>query len=153
MKALIVFDSQYGCTEKVARTVEAAIAPSGEVKAMRPGEVDAAALGSVDLLVVGSPTQGGRPTPAMAALLGNIKAGGLKNLAVAAFDTRIKSRLAGIFGYAAGRIESVLKDRGGRPVAPAAGFFVTGTKGPLKDGEVERAATWARQVLEGSLQK
>jgi hypothetical protein len=31
-------------------------------------------------------------------------------------------------------------------VANPEGFFVKGTKGPLKDGEQERAASWAKGV-------
>lgn len=30
---------------------------------------------------------------------------------------------------------------------PPAGFFVNGKEGPLKEGELERAAEWARQIL------
>jgi hypothetical protein len=27
------------------------------------------------------------------------------------------------------------------------GFYVQGTEGPLKQGELERAASWARQII------
>jgi len=40
MKTLIVYDSVYGNTEKIARAIAAAIAPSGEVKVLRPGELN-----------------------------------------------------------------------------------------------------------------
>jgi len=30
---------------------------------------------------------------------------------------------------------------------PPEGFFVEGTEGPLRDGELERAAAWARQIV------
>jgi len=30
---------------------------------------------------------------------------------------------------------------------PEEGFFVEGTEGPLKDGEVERAAGWAKEIV------
>ena len=32
---------------------------------------------------------------------------------------------------------------------PAEGFYVTGTEGPLLEGELERAADWARQIIAG----
>ncbi len=35
---------------------------------------------------------------------------------------------------------------GGELAAPAEGFFVVDTEGPLQEGELERAAAWARQV-------
>jgi flavodoxin I len=54
-----------------------------------------------------------------------------------------------VFGYAAGRIARNLKGKGGTLVASPEGFFVTGTKGPLREGELERAAGWAKGILEG----
>ncbi|TET68870.1 MAG: nitric oxide synthase, partial [Dehalococcoidia bacterium] len=40
MKALIVYDSVYGNTEKIARAIAEAITPSGEVKVLRAGEAN-----------------------------------------------------------------------------------------------------------------
>ena len=85
-------------------------------------------------------------------------AGSLKDTGIAAFDTRISVKtghlgtrliagMAGGFGYAAKRIAEALEAKGGRLAAPAEGFIVTGTKGPLKEGEAERAAEWARQIV------
>jgi hypothetical protein len=52
-----------------------------------------------------------------------------------------------IFGYAAKPIGERLVKKGGDLNMPPEGFFVTGTEGPLKEGELERAADWARQLL------
>lgn len=61
-----------------------------------------------------------------------------------AFDTRIdKPRVP---GSAARGAEKRLRRLGFRVAAPAESFFVTGTKGPLALGEVERARRWADQV-------
>ena len=65
MKALIVYDSVYGNTEKVARAIGEAMTPSGEVKVLRAGDTNSSELASVGLLIVGSPVHGGRPTPAV----------------------------------------------------------------------------------------
>jgi flavodoxin len=73
----------------------------------------------------------------------------LEGIKVAAFDTRATSKFAKIFGNAAGRMAGQLTKKGGVPAASPEGFFVTGTKGPLKDGELERAAAWAKGILEG----
>ena len=37
--------------------------------------------------------------------------------------------------------------KGGELALPAEGFYVEGSEGPLKEGELERAADWARQIL------
>ena len=148
MKALIVYDSVYGNTEKVARAVADSITPSGEVKVLRAGEMDTSELASIDLLIVGSPVHGGRPTPAVQDFLNKMAQQSLRNIKVAAFDTRATSKFAKIFGNAAGRIAGQLTKKGGVLIVPPEGFFVTGTKGPLKEGELERAAAWAKGILE-----
>jgi len=148
MKALIVYDSVYGNTEKIARAIAEAITPSDEVEVLRAGEANPSELASTDLLIVGSPTHAGRPTPAIQALLNKVPKLSLQGINVAAFDTRIPTKLVGVFGYAAGRIARNLKRKGGTLIAPPEGFFVTGSKGPLKEGELDRAAGWAKGILE-----
>jgi flavodoxin I len=148
MKALVVYDSVYGNTEKIARAIGEAIAPSGEVKVLRAGEANPSELASIDLLIVGSPTHGGRPTPAVQDLLNKATQPSLKGIKVAAFDTRSQAKLAKVFGNAAGRIAGQLTKKGGVLIGPAEGFIVAGTKGPLKEGEPERAAAWAKRIWE-----
>ena len=149
MKALIVYDSVYGNTEKVARAIGEAMTPSGEVKVLRAGDTNSSELASVGLLIVGSPVHGGRPTPAVQDFLNKMAQQSLKGIKVTTFDTRATSKFAKIFGNAAGRIAGQLTKKGGVLVVPPEGFFVTGTKGPLKEGELERAAAWAKGILEG----
>ena len=146
MKVLIVYDSVYGNTEKIAKAIGGAI--TGEVKVLRVDEANPSELKTIDLFIVGSPTQGGRPTPAIRDFLNKVPEPSLQGINVAAFDTRISTKLVGVFGYAAGRIAGNLKGKGGTLVASAEGFFVKGTKGPLREGELERAAGWAKGILE-----
>ena len=91
MKALIVYDSTYGNTEKIAKAIGAAL--TGEVKVLRAGEVNPAELNAFDLLVIGSPTYGGRPMPSVAELLNKIPESAIKGKNIAAFDTRIPTKL------------------------------------------------------------
>ena len=144
MKALIVYDSMHGNTEKIAEAIGGAMA--GEARVVRVSEVNSAELKAIDLLIVGSPTQGGRATPAIRDFLNKISGPAMKGVNVAAFDTRVSTKVVAIFGYAAGRIAGSLKRKGGTLVAPPQGFFVKGTEGPLKDGELERAAGWAKEI-------
>ena len=146
MKTLIVYDSVYGNTEKIARAIGGAIA--GATKVLRAGEVDSSELEKLDLLIVGSPTHAGRPTKSIQDFLTKTPAPVVQGTRVAAFDTRFSSRLARIFGYAAGRISGSLKRKGGVLMASPEGFFVEGTEGPLKEGEDERAAGWAKKIIE-----
>jgi flavodoxin len=49
LKALIVYDSVYGNTEKLARAIAGALVSVMEVEVVKPGEVDATKLGVIDL--------------------------------------------------------------------------------------------------------
>jgi flavodoxin I len=146
MKTLVAYDSVYGNTEKIAKAIGEAIA--GEVTVLPVGEVNTSELTTLDLLIVGAPTHGGRPTEAMRDFLDKVRERGLKGINVAAFDTRLTARWVRIFGYAAGRIAGRLKKDGGTLLASPEGFFVEGTEGPLKEGELERAAAWTKEIVE-----
>jgi len=158
MKALIVYDSVYGNTEKVARAIAGAITLSDGVKIMRVSDANPSELVSIDFLIVGSPTHGGRPTPAVKGFLNKIPADALKEVGVASFDTRISGKdkgigirmLTAVLGYAAGRITNTLKSKGGYVAAPPEGFIVEDKEGPLKQGELERAAGWAKGIVESN---
>jgi flavodoxin len=146
MKTLVVYDSLYGNTEKIAQAIGAAL--TGEVKVLRVGEVDPLELKALNLLIVGSPTHGGRPSPPMREFPDKVQAPALEGTNVAAFDTRLSTRWVGIFGYAAGRIAKSLKEKGGNLLLSPEAFYVEGTEGPLKEGELERAAAWAQEIVE-----
>jgi len=139
MKALVVYDSQFGNTEAIARAVAGA-ARRGAARAVKAGEAKVADLKGVDVLAVGSPTLGGRPTPAVKAFLDGLPAGSLAKVRVAAFDTRMAIFIAKLFGWAADRIAATLAAKGGLPAAKPEGFVVNGREGPLAAGARERAA-------------
>src|SRR4030042_1828191 len=144
MKVLVIYDSVYGNTEEIAKSMGEAIGSDAKVvKAENSGLTD---LESVELLIAGSPTCGGRPTPKMKEFLDTIKTVSLKDIKIAAFDTRFPATWVKIFGFAAGKIEKQLKSQGGKSVIKPEGFYVSGTKGPLVEGEYERAAKWAQDI-------
>ena len=150
MKALVVYDSVFGNTEKIARAISDGLAEKGESRLVQAAKADPTEVKGLDLFVVGAPTQGGRPTPAVQEFLKAIPSDALKNVKTATFDTRISrggtGKFAKIFGFAAKRIESELKRRGATHVI-SEGFSVKGREGPLEDGEVERAKEWAKRLL------
>ena len=145
MKALVVYDSQYGNTEKIAQSIVAALRGVGEADAIRVGTMHSDNIQGVDMLVLGCPTQGWRPTQAMQALLNSFSAERLRGIDVACFDTRfLKPRW--LTGSAANVMGKRLHALGVPLLAPPESFFVQGTEGPLIKGEVERAAEWAKTL-------
>jgi flavodoxin len=157
MKAMVVYDSAFGNTEKVAQAIGQALGPVEEVKTVRVGDVQPDQLRSLALLVVGSPTQKFSPLGTITNFLKRIPPNGLQGVRVAAFDTRIPeskineirilSFFVRIFGYAAKPIADRLVKKGGQLAVPPEGFYVGDTEGPLLEGELERAADWARQIV------
>ncbi len=147
MKVLVVYDTLFGNTEQLAQTIGSALSPLKEVEVVRVSKLNPKQLAGLKLLIVGSPTHGGRPTPAIQNFLNSLPGTAMKDINVATFDTRLTTRLVAIFGYAAGRMAESLKKKGGTLIASPEGFFVKGKKGPLKDGELERAASWVKTKL------
>lgn len=156
MKALVVYDSVYGNTEKIARAIASALGGPGDVQISRASNVSPEQLKGVELTVVGSPTQGFRATKSVSDFIESIPQDVLKGIKVAAFDTRIAGKEAGagvrfiakLGGFAAPRIAEVLKKKGSDLLVPPEGFAVKDREGPLAEGELERAMAWAKQILE-----
>jgi flavodoxin len=101
------------------------------------------------LLLIGSPTQGGRPLAPVKDFLSSISAPALKTMKIVTFDTRLTAKWVRIFGYAAEKMAKEVAAKGGALLAPPEGFFVQGNTGPLKEGETDRAAEWAKKIAEG----
>ncbi len=148
MRAFIVYDSVYGNTEKIAKAIAEALGSHGEVRLLRAGDAEMPEFSPGDVLLAGCPTHAGRPTQTMQEFLDRIPEASLQGIKACAFDTRVSARWVKILGFAAGRIASSLKKKGANLATKPEGFFVTGKEGPLKDGELGRAADWARGVVE-----
>ena len=167
MNTLVVYDSLFGNTERVAQAIADALRAFGQVEVVRvePAQAEElkrqellrqnhatdvrlepahqVSLEGVDLLIVGCPTQAFRATPTMQSFLENVSRASLSGMAVACFDTRVR----GPFGSAAKTMAKKLQKMGVSLLLPPESFFVEGTKGPMKSGEVERATSWARMLF------
>jgi flavodoxin len=146
MNALVLYDSQYGNTERIAEAIAGALGAWAQVRAVRVDVAHPAEIAGVDMLIVGCPTQGWKPTPAILSFLEHVASERLHDLAVACFDTRF--RMPGwMTGSAAKVMAGKLQEMGASLLAPAESFFVQGREGPLREGELDRAARWARVLV------
>ena len=170
MKASVVYESMFGNTRQVAEAIAAGIRevdPSARVTVARADTAKPDEAAAAGLLVVGGPTHVLRmssPRSRQQGLQAAQKATGQPHhdlepgaagpgmrewlLALpparpgrraAAFDTRLPSRLAGGAARSAAR---ELRKHGYQLAAKAEGFVVTGSEGPLRDGELDRARKW-----------
>ena len=150
MKITIVYDSIFGNTAQIAKAIGVALREANVVRLLTVQEAKSVDLADTDLLIVGSPTRGFRPTPAISEYaegLGTIGTG----KAAAAFDTRLDLDtiqpaplrwVVDAGGYAVMRIAASLARHGFSVNPNTPGFLVTGTEGPLKEHELQRAAAW-----------
>lgn len=141
MNVLVVYDSVFGNTAKVAGAIAQNLGEGARILATA-SLTDHDLLG-VELLVVGCPIHSWRPSEAMAKFLGTLRAQQLRGIQAVAFDTRVRGRFQ---GNAAGKIERALRRAGAHMVAPPQPFCVTGKEGPLEAGELEKAAAWGRSL-------
>jgi len=149
MKSLVIYDSQFGNTEKIAHAVAEGI-PSATL--LKASEARIADLTNITLLIIGSPTLGGRATASIQKFLDQIPVGKLTDVNVAAFDTRFDEKnvnfalrlLIKTIDYAAPKMAKLLENKGGNLIVPPEGFIVKGKKGPLIDGELDRVRTWIK---------
>lgn len=152
MKSIVIYDSQFGNTEKIAREIAKILG----TRAVPVSELNSAQLEGIDLLVVGSPTQRLTATPDLIGWIDSLTPGALIGILGAAFDTRFTKDhinsikvlpfFVRIFGYAAGPIAHRLRKKGAKIIADPEGFFALDTVGPLLEGELVRARDWAAQL-------
>jgi flavorubredoxin len=136
VKALVVYDSGFGNTEKIAKALAAGLESGGvDVNVVKVDAVKFDELGKVDLLCVGSPVHAWNASKPVKEFLEHLKrVEGLGGKKAFAFDTKIKSRLAGSAG---GKIERKLKDLGLIIAKHSESAVVKGREGPLEEGAEE----------------
>jgi flavorubredoxin len=150
MNTLIIYDSKYGNTGNVVQAMTLALKHYGVVHANSVDEADIFTLVNaheVDLLIIGCPTQKHKISPGMMSLLDTIPSQALKGLPTATFDTRYTAP-RWFSGSAAQKLSSLLDEKGSYIVAEPQSFFVETAEGPLRVGELDRAASWAQSLVE-----
>lgn len=134
-KAIVIYDSKFGNTEQIAKTLVQGMEEQGvDVDCVKVEEVNLSKLTEYDLLAVGGPTHIHNASEPIRGFLKKLKAAGLKGKRAFAFDTKIRHRFAGSAGK---KIEKRLKRLGMDVVRPYASAIVEGREGPLEEGMEE----------------
>lgn len=150
---IVIYDSFFGNTAKIAEAIGEALDGSQVIKVSEAKEAD---LDNLAILFVGSPTRIFRASPAIMSFLRGLEKNTLSGVKAAVFDTRIPAdqtdsgflkMMVKLFGYADTKIAKALAKTGADLAIRNEGFGVTGTEGPLIEGELERAQDWARSIL------
>lgn len=162
MKAFVVYESLWGNTAAIAHAIAEGIGPGAE--ALTTDAAPAAKVADADLIIAGAPVLGfSLPTDQMRDSVARSEAGAptppdlshpslrswLESLPrghgqAAAFETRIWWSPRG----ATGDIEHGLERAGYHCAAKAQKFVVKDKYGPLREGELDRARRWGRELAQ-----
>jgi hypothetical protein len=160
MQAVVVYESLWGNTARIAQAIAEGMGP--DARALATDEATPEIVAAADLVVAGAPviafqlpTEGARERlrddpgnapvapdlshPSMRAWLEALPRG---QTPAAAFETRIWWSPRG----STGTIERGLRHAGYRVVSKARKFVVNGAYGPLRDGELDRARRWGEEL-------
>ena len=170
MRAVIVYESMFGSTKKVAEAIAGGLADCAEVSVAPVTSADAHILDGADLVVVGGPThthgmsrpstrkmagkRARKPGSEVELVPGAVSGPGVREwpaspgrleVAGAAFDTRLQG-LPAFTGRASKSIRRRLAHHGARIAASPGSFLVEGLTGALAEGELERARAWGERL-------
>jgi hypothetical protein len=172
MHVLVVFESIYGHTRRVAEAIGEGLQASAEVRVVPVGEAPVQLLDWAELVVAGGPTHAhgmSRASTRKGALDEPAKNDGWNEMALdpsaagpgirewleslpvghgkraAAFDTRVKAPVI-LTGRASGAIAKALRGHGFEVVAEPESFLVD-THTRLVEGELERAKRWGASLV------
>jgi menaquinone-dependent protoporphyrinogen IX oxidase len=152
MKGIVVYDTSYGNTKKIAETIAETLKESGmEADLFSVKKVKKLSAKDYNFLVLGSPTRFGTMSFAVRFFLGKVKSEEWMNKPFAAFDTENpenieRARIENKEWSAAEKIAAKLRDKKMNQLLPVLKAVVLGQKGPLKEGEIQRAKDYAREL-------
>ena len=147
MKGIVVFDTSYGNTRKIAETLAETLKESGmEADLFSVKNVKKLSTKNYNFLVLGSPTRWGTMSFAVRFFLRKVKSEEWMNKPFAAFDTENPENIERKEGSAAEKIAEKLRDKQLNQLLPVLKSVVLGWKGPLQEGEIERAKEYAREL-------
>ena len=149
MFTLVVYDSKFGNTERIAQAIARGAATLGSVRVANIADAAPSLAAGPDLVLVGGPTQRRSMSPGLRGFLEALPAGSLAGAATASFDTRYRGS-TWLMGSAAAEAAKGLQRAGSRLAAPPESFFMN-RGGPverqsLEAGELERAEAWGRAI-------
>jgi flavodoxin len=166
-RALVVYESVFGDAKQIALAIAEGLATRLPVDVVSARDAPAQVPADVRMLVVGGPTHAfGMPKEATRE--GAIKQYGAEipdtgyglhewldtvqlppHTNAAAFDTRMDHpKLITKLDHAGRTEEKLLRGLGASLAAPAEHFFVVDAKGPLAEGEEDRARQWGTALGE-----
>ena len=152
MKGIVIYDTAYGNTQKIAETITETLKESGiEVDLFDVKNVKKLSGKNYSFLVLGSPTKFGTMSLTVRFFLGKVKNEEWMEKPFIAFDTENpenieKARAENKEWSAAEKIAEKLEEKKMKRALPVLKALVSGQKGPLVEGEVDRTKDYAKDL-------
>jgi menaquinone-dependent protoporphyrinogen IX oxidase len=153
MKGAVIYHSKWGNCKEVAENIAAGLAESGFVVSLFDVDSSGALESGLEFIVAGAPTRVGKATGAMRKFIKRKVGKECVGKPYAAFGTGIPGKGEGPDPKGADQIDELLRDKGLLPLAPPFKALVTGMKGPLEEGEAERARQHGRDLAAALIPK
>ena len=152
MKGIVIYDTSHGNTKKIAETITETLKVSDiDIDLFDVKEVKKLNTNDYNFIVLGSPTKFGTMSFAIKFFLGKVKSEEWMNKPFASFDTENpenveQSRIENKEWSAAEKIAAKLKEKKMKQLLPVLKALVLGQKGPLVEGEIDRAKNYAKEL-------
>ncbi|MEI7616250.1 MAG: flavodoxin domain-containing protein [Actinomycetota bacterium] len=147
MKGLVIYDSSYGNTRKIAETITETLKESGmEADLFNVKNVKKLNAKDYNFLVLGSPTRFGTMSFGIRFFLRKVNSEEWMNKSFVAFDTELPENIEHKEWSAAEKIAEIFKDKKMNQLLPVLKAVVLGQKGLLKEGEIERTKDYTRDL-------
>ncbi len=149
-KAIVIYDSKFGNTEKIARALAEGLKEKGaKVDSIEVGKVDVDKLVEYDFIAIGGPTHIAGMSESIKEFLEKLKTVDLSGKKGFSFDTRIQSRFNRFdLNSAAKRIERKMKKMKIKIVKSRKSAIVDGREGPLEEGAEEVFKQTGAEIVE-----
>ncbi|MGB9853830.1 MAG: flavodoxin family protein [Candidatus Bathyarchaeales archaeon] len=145
-KILVVFESNYGNTKRVAEKIIEGLNEVGgmEVSLKELKEVDFKTIPNYDAFLVGSPNHMGGPTKGIKSFIDKLSELRLEEKMFAVFDTYMGKD----FGKAVKKMEKRINEKvaGLKQIATGLSVKVHGMKGPIMEGELPKCKEFGKNI-------
>ncbi|WP_198675854.1 flavodoxin family protein [Kribbella monticola] len=163
LRALVVYESMFGNTEKVAQAIRDGLEATVDTDLIRVDRAPTVVPDDVRLVVLGGPThafgmsrvstrsdatkQGDVVMPTSIGIREWIDAVGSRTTTtvIATFDTRV-TKVRKLPGSAAKGAAKALRRLGFTPLTDPMSFYVEDSTGPIAAAELERARQWGKEL-------
>lgn len=147
VKVIVIYDTKYGNTQRVAELIAAGIGEGSGIKLVVSNfkEIkDLNTLNEYDVILIGAPNHFGAPTKAIKKFIDKLAKIPLQGKKYAGFDTYISKD----FEMAVKKLEQKVSDKlpSFQQIAPGLSIKVEGMKGPIIEEEIPKCKEFGKKI-------